>query len=416
MWSRSRFRFVLCALLLIGFIFNGIHSISSKEEALAQQMKIAEEMMRERTKVASAHRKMEQENEQFHEQDHKQRANHTSAKRRGLDEPSPDDEFANLYMEVSTYIDGIDNMDEIGNTPLINAILAGHYDATNNFIKAGANVNLPSKSGEYALVLAAERGLYHCTKALLEAKADPLLISQGENSKNLQGGKSALVVAIVIGHTEIIDLLLGSGADANQILPTSQSILMVASSTLSVPVNEHASIVQRLINAGADVNYRDANSSTALIFASSSGSAKVVNTLLVNGADVNAQNDEGSSALMFACTRGHIDAAYELLAAGADINAKDASGLSVLALVFEFAPDHKLRAILSLLVENGVDTQHFNVFSMVNKSSLEKRRDFLKARKRAQQEEEKTMKLKELEESAKKFGKWKKSNQVYGGG
>lgn len=221
----------------------------------------------------------------------------------------------------------------------------------------------------------------------------------------------------MIGHSEIIDLLVEHGADVNQILPTSQSVLMIASSTLSIPKEDHASIVNKLASNGADVNFQDANSSTALMFASSSGSTHVVKALIAQGANVNSQNEEGSSALMFACTRGHVETARTLLDAGADINAMDASGLSVLALVFEFTPDYLQSDTLSLLVERGVNTQHFNVLGMVPKESIQKRKVFLKAKQREKLERERIVRMEELEEGARKIGKWKDyKSKVLGGG
>ena len=48
-----------------------------------------------------------------------------------------------------------------------------------NMIRGGADVDLPTlKGGETSLILATERGLYHCTKALLEAGANAQLIAK----------------------------------------------------------------------------------------------------------------------------------------------------------------------------------------------------------------------------------------------
>ena len=55
-----------------------------------------------------------------------------------------------------------------------------------NMIQGGADVNLPTqRGGETALILAAERGLYHCTKALLEANADTRLVAKVISSMSL---------------------------------------------------------------------------------------------------------------------------------------------------------------------------------------------------------------------------------------
>ncbi len=50
-------------------------------------------------------------------------------------------------------------------------------------IEGGADLNLPTlKGGETPLILAAERGLYHCAKALLEAGANARLIAKVNKS------------------------------------------------------------------------------------------------------------------------------------------------------------------------------------------------------------------------------------------
>ena len=48
-----------------------------------------------------------------------------------------------------------------------------------NMIEGGADVDLPTlKGGETPLILATERGLYHCTKALLDAGANTQLVAK----------------------------------------------------------------------------------------------------------------------------------------------------------------------------------------------------------------------------------------------
>ena len=55
-----------------------------------------------------------------------------------------------------------------------------------NMIRGGADVDLPTlNGGETSLILATERGLYHCTKALLEAGANGVKVRRNTDGSRL---------------------------------------------------------------------------------------------------------------------------------------------------------------------------------------------------------------------------------------
>jgi len=263
-----------------------------------------------------------------------------------LSEPDPNHPKEKFYSPIPENVSGINQFDEKGNTPLMNAIISGHYEAAKNLVKGGANPNITTNNNETALILAAERGLYHCVRVLLESFAD---VHQKSAT-----GKNAILAAVIVGHADIVEILLKYNSDPNQILHGSQSLLMVASSYSKNPY-----VVKYLIRAGAEINYRDANMSTPLMFACTSGSLEIVKILAENTADIDAQNELGFTALMFATSRSHIEIVKYLISIGSDMNVKDIYGRSALGIAMEF--EFEYREIIDLLYESGVDTEHYNI-------------------------------------------------------
>ncbi|XP_046575579.1 ankyrin-3-like [Haliotis rubra] len=123
--------------------------------------------------------------------------------------------------------------------PLLGTALLGHPEAVNNLLQRGAKVNHVSAVGVSALHGAAYMGAMDVLECLLENEADPNLklfegISPEEKSKiashveqwckstpgkdiNLRryDGGSALHMAVDMGYTDMVGLLLKSGADPN---------------------------------------------------------------------------------------------------------------------------------------------------------------------------------------------------------
>jgi ankyrin repeat protein len=89
----------------------------------------------------------------------------------------------------------------------------------------------------------------------------------------------------------------------------------------------HKEIVELLIAAGADVNAKTDFGFTPLNYAVVDGRKVIVELLIAKGADVNAKDDVyGRTPLHRAAYKGYKELAELFLAKGADVNAKNAGG------------------------------------------------------------------------------------------
>lgn len=201
-----------------------------------------------------------------------------------------------------------------------------------------------------------------------------LLLGRGAevNSFGLEG-RSALCEASRNGHLDALKILIRAGANLHAMrTPEYMDALQLAclhghtdivrellrckadieaSGSWGNPIraascNGHNRIVQLLIRAGADVN---ADTDAALNIASQRGNAEVVNTLLSNKANPDALDNCYGNVLQRACVKGHIEVVEELLHYGADINAQ--GGYYGSALAATCFMGHT--ALAEFLVDNG---------------------------------------------------------------
>ena len=112
----------------------------------------------------------------------------------------------------------------------------------------------------------------------------------------------------------------------------------------------HAEIVRALLDKGADANVKDDNGMTPLMWAAYWGRSDIVRTLMDRNADVNAQAKGGSTALMWAAWgRNTLGIVKVLIAKGADINASNERGETALFR----ATSTGNKAVVAFLKEHG---------------------------------------------------------------
>ena len=200
---------------------------------------------------------------------------------------------------------------------------------------------------------AASKGDVEEVRALLRAGADcddkhedARERGSGWMREEVRGMWTALMVASEKGHRDVVELLVGAGADVNQAGWCESTALMWASE------KGHRDVVELLVGAGADVNRADKDGTTALMEASEKGHRDVAELLVGAGVDVNQADKDGDTALMMASRNGHRDVAELLVGAGADVNRARENGLTALMLASRYEGHCD---VAELLVGAGAD-------------------------------------------------------------
>ena len=164
-------------------------------------------------------------------------------------------------------------------------------------LNAGANVNATDNSGRTALTMATLRGHTDIVTLLLDHQDIDV------NVKDFFG-YTPLIVAADKGDKDVVKMLLDKGADVNATDTAGRTALIVTA------LYGRTDVVRMLLAAGADVDARNNSGRTALMVAALYGRTDVVKMLLDKGADVNAKGKDGNTALMLAEEGGYTDIAY----------------------------------------------------------------------------------------------------------
>ncbi|ORY46279.1 ankyrin repeat protein, partial [Neocallimastix californiae] len=100
--------------------------------------------------------------------------------------------------------------------------------------------------------------------------------------------------------------------DVNKRDAEKKTALMLAS------LHNHEDVVRYLISRGADVNALDHRLNTSLMLVAEVGNDIIANLLVRNRANINAKNIYGDSALHAACNENHLEIVKLLIEYGAD--------------------------------------------------------------------------------------------------
>ena len=167
---------------------------------------------------------------------------------------------------------------------------------------------------------------------------------------------TALGIATIKGHTEIVQYLVSEGAPVNAQDIYGATPLMYACWCM------HSEIVHVLLNHGADPNKQDKNNSTALEIACFMQMTVGVELLLAYGANHSLRGLTESTPLMFACKNsGHsMDPSILvlLLSAGADPNAQNEEGSTAL----NFAAERNYKEGITVLLNTRANVNIDDVF------------------------------------------------------
>ena len=144
-----------------------------------------------------------------------------------------------------------------------------------------------------------------------------------------------LLHAIVQNEVEVVKTLLAQGGDPNaRVEPAAEDAWIQQGQTSDDPApplivlacrfgSPGSEVVNLLIGKGADVNLADKNGVTSLMAASALDWDPSITVLLDHGAKVNVKDRNGKTALMYAMGNRGLGAVAKLLEHGAEINACD---------------------------------------------------------------------------------------------
>jgi ankyrin repeat protein len=157
----------------------------------------------------------------------------------------------------------------------------------------------------------------------------PLAELNGQTSST---GRTPLDYACSMGHLDTVQVLL----DSNTVSHSESADGLYANTGVGTAlrlasIHGHSNVVQLLLERGADVNAKDCTTKnlgeTPLISASRGGYAGIVQMLLDHGADpdlgsagelIDLGDARGGTPLAYACRLGHVEIVKLLLRAGAD--------------------------------------------------------------------------------------------------
>lgn len=194
-----------------------------------------------------------------------------------------------------------------GNTALHLAIFLGHAGTAELLIKNGADVNI--KNGDDATsidILAVPWEMTQFLSKTLGIKLEQKQVEAGRakiaemlnvKSSNSSEGKSTLPVEEVwdgasAGNLSLVKQALVNGMDVNMKDPKSGGTLLATAALMG-----HTEIVALLLEHGADVNARSKDGGTALHAAAFLGRVETVKLLLDKGADTTLQHKMGGTAI-----------------------------------------------------------------------------------------------------------------------
>ena len=254
---------------------------------------------------------------------------------------------------------------------LIQAITADCIEAVEFLLFLGADPNCTTASGTTPLILACDNNFISIAKLLLRAEtnvnvqdkldATPLKVICSSQTPNkefvellVQSGAqfvipgetlTALGIATIKGHTEIVQYLVTEGAPVNAQDIYGATPLMYACWCM------HSEIVHLLLNHGADPNKQDINNSTALEIACFMQMTVGVKLLLAHEADHSPLGLTESTPLMFACKNSGFSMDPSilvlLLSAGADPNAQNEDGYTALIIAAYYGYKEGVRVLLN---------------------------------------------------------------------
>ena len=195
----------------------------------------------------------------------------------------------------------------------------GDVQARNVPLIRGRENGLTQQQKDDALMKAVTNGDKGIASELI---AKHLLAAGANVNAEDEAGKPALMVAIDMGHTHVVQVLLDHGANIDHALQTGWRPLNSAAKAGNM------GLASLLLRNRIPVDTADASGNTCLTLAAHAGNDKFVTFLLGENADIEHANEAGNTALILAASNGHKSTVLELIAHGANILCMNSAGMN----------------------------------------------------------------------------------------
>jgi ankyrin repeat protein len=282
---------------------------------------------------------------------------------------------------------GLNEIDPMGDTPLISACLSGRDLIVDFLLQVGADPNLPRRDGMFPLFAAfsmpemieafsgfdrdidcenVPERMMNMIQLLLDRHANPNVFTYM--------GRTPLMIAAEQGFTKITQDLIKKGAKINAIEDFSRGenlywaekideytlagTIQLKTSLIFAVENGHTEIVTELLKAGADVTISDRKNRLPIDIAIQEGYTEIVQLLQNAGAKAEAGSIESSpAALLGAAKQGNLDILKLALQAGIDPNTSEleATRSPRYKTALMFAAERGHQKIVEHLILAGVD-------------------------------------------------------------
>ena len=303
-----------------------------------------------------------------------------------------------------------------GFSAMLFAVRAGHLDAVQVLLEAGADINDTLSDGQSALVVAAANANWELVDYMLDRGADPNAAGAGWNAlhqtvrtrrMNVGFGTPGPIGSGTIDSIDVIRKMLEKGVDVNARM-TRNGIkdgqrnrlnrLGATAFFLAAKITD-VEAMKVLVEAGADANIPSAENTTALMVAAGldiwnpgedGGSLpgqeeevlEAVRMCVELGNDVNAVNTLGETPLHGAAFRGANIVVEYLVEQGATLDARDENGWIPWAIAngFSYSDFYKAQKHTAALLEEymesrGLSTEGEEIPGSVCFDCLQTRRD-----------------------------------------
>jgi ankyrin repeat protein len=253
-------------------------------------------------------------------------------------------EVVTLLVENNAVVDAVTSDDW---TALHKACFNGHTAVVAYLLDHGADIHHTNNMGQTSILLAARRGFAELVQFLIDKGADlhrpstnnwtPLhlsydfaevtrvLMENGADANRVMRHYTPLYLAANENYVETVKVLLSFNPDL-EIEYDGEDDQMGYTALTIATVNDHTDVIRLLLEAGANVNHRSKRKYFPLEWAVSGNKEDIVRILMEYNTELNLVDDDGDAALNCIRSSTSVAIAKLLINRGADLTIRNNQG------------------------------------------------------------------------------------------